>query len=72
MDQLVIQGVYRKNTRGRAYLIYRDREGIVRGVRCSCKLDIPGGREITAVGVFRDGWFLIDRVVENIPPRRVA
>ncbi len=68
-EQFVYQGIYRKNTRGRAYLIFKDRDRKRRIVRTSCKLDAANGQTVTIIGAIRAGRLIPHRVVPRVFPR---
>lgn len=70
-EQFVYQGIYRKNTRGRAYLIFRDRDRKQQIVRTSSKLNALNGQNITIIGAIRAGRLIPHRVVPHILPRAV-
>lgn len=67
-DQFVYQGIYRKNTRGRAYLIFRDRNRERRIVRTSAKLSVENGQNVTIVGAIRSGRLIPGRVIPWVAP----
>lgn len=67
-DQFVYQGIYRKNTRGRAYLIFRDRNRERRIVRTSAKLAAENGQNVTIVGAIRAGRLIPGRVIPWVAP----
>ncbi|MEQ9364564.1 MAG: hypothetical protein RIF32_09985 [Leptospirales bacterium] len=68
-EQFVYQGIYRKNTRGRAYLIFKDRDRQRRIVRTSCKIDVRNGQNVTIIGAIRAGRLIPHRVVPRVFPR---
>ncbi|MCB1306850.1 MAG: hypothetical protein KDK30_01660 [Leptospiraceae bacterium] len=71
MDTIVIQGVYRKNSRGRAYLFFKDRQRNLRIVRMSARTNIPNGQTITVIGSIQDGRLLASRIQShNLPVKK--
>ncbi|MCR9143505.1 MAG: hypothetical protein NXI24_14750 [bacterium] len=68
-EQFVYQGIYRKNTRGRAYLIYKDGDRRRRIVRTSSKINALNGQNVTIVGAIRGGRLIAERVVAHVFPR---
>ena len=68
-EQFVYQGIYRKNTRGREYLIFRYRDRKRRIVRTSSKLNAQNGQNLTIIGAIRAGRLIANRVVAHVHPR---
>jgi hypothetical protein len=69
-ELFVYQGIYRKNTRGRAYLIFRDSVGQRRIVRTTSKFDVANGQTVSVIGAIRNGWLIASRVIPRVAPRR--
>lgn len=69
-EQMIIEGIYRKNTRGRAYLIFQDAQQCRRIVRISGKLDADNGQAVTVVGSLAGGRFVVTKMIPHVVPRR--
>lgn len=70
MEQIVIQGVYRRNTRGRSYLIFRDSSKIQRILPVSSKFPALNGQTITVIGTIVEGRLMADKIIPCVYPRR--
>ncbi len=71
-EQMIIEGIYRKNTRGRAYLIFHDAQQCRRIVRVSGKLDADNGQMVTVVGRLAEGRFVVTKLIPQVVPRRAV
>ncbi len=70
MARTTLHGVYRRNTRGRAYIISRSDLGAWIIFRCSAKLPLVNGEPAFFSGVVQDGWLFPERIASLRPPRR--
>lgn len=68
MESITATGFYRKNTRGRAYFMIRNADGL-RILRSSAKWPAVNGARVTATGVVANGWFYASKVTPE--PRTV-
>ncbi|MBI3394593.1 MAG: hypothetical protein HY042_02040 [Spirochaetia bacterium] len=72
MENYVIKGILKKNTRGRCYLVYQER-GLRKIVALAGPVARPGGETVTVVGHFLDSRFVpVDVIPADFPVRRAA
>lgn len=71
MERVEFLGIYRKNTKGRAYLIFDGAAGERRIVRASAKYGLQNGARVRAAGTVVGHRFFAEYVQEEVAPRRV-
>ena len=70
MNQIVIEGVLRKNTRGRSHLVFRRSDGRAAVVRLAGDAAAPSGSTITVTGIWKGNVLAISRMLVRHFPRR--
>ncbi|MCB1326330.1 MAG: hypothetical protein H7A21_16820 [Spirochaetales bacterium] len=63
MEQLVITGNYRCNSKGRHYLYFSTRDRNLAIVRLTRELDLPNGHTVTVIGHVEYGRLVPRRVI---------
>ncbi|MCB1173516.1 MAG: hypothetical protein KDK39_08130 [Leptospiraceae bacterium] len=59
MERIAIRGNYKRNSRGRAYLVYYDKNRQRQIFRISSKLDARNGETINVVGIVNRNWIAV-------------
>ena len=72
METMIIRGVYKRNSRGRAYLVCYDRFKKRSIYRISAKLDARNGETLNVVGEIDRGWISVTSYYPCIFSRRLA
>ena len=77
MERLILSGIYKKNTRGRAYLIFYNQDRSRSIYRISARLAAGNGSLIRIIGTIKNGWILVSKLIsiDNVtyqPETRVA
>ncbi|MBX7059189.1 MAG: hypothetical protein K1X75_14075 [Leptospirales bacterium] len=70
MNRITLHGVYRRNTRGRAYIISKAETGAYVIYRAADTLPLRNGELAYFSGIARDGWLFPDRIASDRSPRR--
>lgn len=74
MNKLVINGILKKGSRGRAYLVYNDRRRAQKLVRLEGRLDFLSGQQLTVIGAFeaKTRSLQVDRAIPYFYPRKAG
>lgn len=74
MNQFVINGILKKGSRGRAYLVYNDRRRVRKLLRLEGRLEFLSGQQLTVIGSYEKASRSL-RVKKAIPyhyPRKAS
>lgn len=63
MEKLVLTGIYKRNTRGRAYLVYYNKDRSRSICRITARLDAGNGAYIRIIGTIKDRWILVSKLI---------
>jgi len=74
MNKLVINGILKKSSRGRAYLVYNDRKGSRKLVRLEGRLEFLSGQQLTVIGAFqsKNRSLQVERAIPYFFPRKAG
>ena len=70
MESIVIEGILKKNTKGRCYLVFHDRRNGLKILKIGGSVDLPGGMTIRIIGGVRDNLLIPEKIIPHTYPRR--
>ena len=70
MNQIVLKGILKKNTRGRCYLVYPDGSGNRKLVRLEPAPCYPSGQLVSLTGFMEERSFQVIKAQSRYLPRR--